>query len=255
MEARVDHGLNAGLQAYLVARPPHGVSMVGRQLRVASRVHPGIRPEPACKLRERHGPAVEEVVPGRAVHGVEAARGRVVDVRAPYHVVKAIQRRARDARVEQRRGDGESPVRVEPPKGQALLHPVPQALPPELDLLRRRLQAVLTPIGDRKGVVVEEGAQVVRPQKREEFQEVREGRSVGVVVEVVQVVLRASPVHVEAPEVQRKVQALPMLNVVLRFRLRVVVPIGEPCPVGKVRQKRAGAKELHEVCTRARPAV
>mmetsp|Transcript_79764 Transcript_79764/g.247387 ORF Transcript_79764/g.247387 Transcript_79764/m.247387 type:complete len:509 (+) Transcript_79764:252-1778(+) len=240
VQARVHHRLHACLQVHAVARPPDRVAVLPGALLVALRVHPG-PPIRLPELRERHGPAVEGVA-GRIADDLVELRDRAeVDMGAPRGVVQAEPSAVRLRGVDKGRGDGEAPVVVEPPKGQAACHPLAEALPTEVRLLRGGLETAGAPAGDWEGVVVEVCAEAVSLQEAKPLREVGEEVCVGVAIVPVHLVVRPAPVHVQGPNIDGQLVALPACNVLLRLRLGVAVPPREPSAVSVVRQQGHGA--------------
>mmetsp|Transcript_29789 Transcript_29789/g.80592 ORF Transcript_29789/g.80592 Transcript_29789/m.80592 type:complete len:480 (+) Transcript_29789:1083-2522(+) len=252
VHAGVDHRLHARLQGHAVTCPPDRVAVVRRALLVIQSVHPSL-PVRLGKLRERQGAAVKEVARGFADSLIIADSGGVVHVGAPGRVVKPIPLAICLRCVDKGRRDREAPVVVEPPEREAASHPLAQAMPAEGSLLRGGLQATSVPGGDGVGVVVEVGPQAVARQILEPLGEVWEERRVRVLVVPVRVVVRAPPVHVQRPDVDRQLILLPALDVAFGLSLRVGVPPREPGAVGVVRQQGNRASQLQELPARGFP--
>mmetsp|Transcript_18981 Transcript_18981/g.55065 ORF Transcript_18981/g.55065 Transcript_18981/m.55065 type:complete len:244 (+) Transcript_18981:1059-1790(+) len=185
---------------------------------------------------------------------VELLDAGEVDMGAPRYIVKTLPVDVRGRAVHKRRRDREGPIVVEPPECEPARHPLAQALPPEGRLFRRCLQAARPSPGHGVRVVVEVCAQAVCLEVREPVCEVWEERGVWVVVEVVLAIGGVAPIHVQGPDVNRQLAALPMLNVPLRLRHGVRVPVGEPRAVREVREQRHGPRQRQQLAPRGAPA-
>mmetsp|Transcript_13019 Transcript_13019/g.36773 ORF Transcript_13019/g.36773 Transcript_13019/m.36773 type:complete len:214 (+) Transcript_13019:1265-1906(+) len=172
VDARVDHGFDARLQVHVVARPPDGVAVLRGALggpvgALGARAWPRVVPR---KLGQRDAAAV--VGPSAPQHPVEPVHDGEVDVRPPGRVAEPQPVAGRARLVHRRGGDRDSPVDVEPPEVEPAGHPGGQALPAKGHLFGGSLQAPRAPACDREGVVVEECAQTLAPQVREERVEI-----------------------------------------------------------------------------------
>mmetsp|Transcript_11290 Transcript_11290/g.24993 ORF Transcript_11290/g.24993 Transcript_11290/m.24993 type:complete len:450 (+) Transcript_11290:631-1980(+) len=245
-----DHGLNTGQQRNLVTCPPHWKPVLSGTVAVIVGRH-ARTPIRWRKLRECHRSLVESI-PAGISHILVVVRHRPkINVGAPPSVRQALPVAPRVGLVDERRGNGESPIAVEPPGCKSALHPLGESLISESHLLRRRLQTTRIAPSHWERMIVEISSETTVCEELKPFRKVGEQVGVGVVIEPVHVIGSAPPVHVQCPNIKRETSGLPPLHLFCGVREAVRVPPCKPGTIGVVRQLWGISYEVQQLLSRS----